>query len=98
MIPVSTVLEADFAVVGGGIGGLMAAISAAESGAGKVLVLEKAHVRRILDPFRQSARAAYYECYLLAPVAQSLYVLRKLSAGKLLPLYAQGDYVPLCVL
>ena len=46
MIPVSTVLEADFAVVGGGIGGLMAAISAAEAGAGKVLVLEKAHVRR----------------------------------------------------
>ena len=32
--------------MGGGIGGLMAAISAAEAGAEKVIVLEKAHVRR----------------------------------------------------
>ena len=46
MIPVKAVLEADLAVVGGGIGGLMAAISAAEAGAEKVIVLEKAHVRR----------------------------------------------------
>ena len=38
MIPVKAVLEADLAVVGGGIGGLMAAISAAEAGAEKGLV------------------------------------------------------------
>ena len=46
MIPVKAVLEADLAVVGGGIGGLMAAISAAQAGAEKVIILEKAHVRR----------------------------------------------------
>ena len=46
MIPVKAVLEADLAGVGGGIGGLMAAISAAQAGAEKVIILEKAHVRR----------------------------------------------------
>ena len=40
MIPVKAVLEADLAVVGGGIGGLMAAISAAQAGAEKVIILE----------------------------------------------------------
>ena len=46
MIPVSRTLEADVVIVGGGIGGAMAAISAAESGAKRVLVLEKCHIRR----------------------------------------------------
>lgn len=45
MIPVSKTIETELAVVGGGIGGLMAAISAAEKGV-KVTVLEKADTRR----------------------------------------------------
>ena len=45
MIPVSKTLETDIAVVGGGIGGLCAAIAAAEGGA-KVMVLEKANTKR----------------------------------------------------
>lgn len=46
MIPVSQTMEADVVIVGGGIGGAMAAISAAESGAKRVVVLEKCHTRR----------------------------------------------------
>jgi len=46
MIAVTKILEADVAIVGGGIGGLMAAIAAADSGAKNVLVLEKTHARR----------------------------------------------------
>lgn len=45
MIPVSKTLETDIAVVGGGIGGLCAAIAAAEGGA-RVMVLEKANTKR----------------------------------------------------
>lgn len=45
MISRKDVLEADLLVVGGGIGGLMAAIAAGRAGA-RVLVLEKAHARR----------------------------------------------------
>ena len=45
MIPVSKTLETDIAVVGGGIGGLCAAIAAAEGGA-RVTVLEKANTKR----------------------------------------------------
>lgn len=45
MIDMERALEADVLVVGGGIGGLMAAISAAGSGA-KVIVAEKADTRR----------------------------------------------------
>ncbi len=46
MIRISKRLDADVVVVGGGIGGPMAAISAAEAGAKKVIVLEKCHVKR----------------------------------------------------
>lgn len=46
MIPVSKTIEADVVIVGGGIGGPMAAIAAAEAGAKKVVVLEKCHVKR----------------------------------------------------
>ena len=41
MIPVSKTIEADVVIVGGGIGGPMAAIAAAEAGAKRVVVLEK---------------------------------------------------------
>lgn len=46
MIPVSKTIDADVLVAGGGIGGAMAAISAAEAGAGRVIVAEKCHARR----------------------------------------------------
>ncbi len=46
MIPLNRILDADVAVVGGGIGGAMAAIAAAEAGAGRVVLLEKCHVKR----------------------------------------------------
>ena len=45
MLPISKTLETDLAVIGGGIGGLMAAIAAAEQGT-RVIVLEKADTRR----------------------------------------------------
>ena len=46
MIPVSKTIEADVVIVGGGIGGPMAAIAAAEAGAKRVVVLEKCNVKR----------------------------------------------------
>lgn len=46
MIAIKQIIEADVAIVGGGIGGLMAAIGAAESGAKRVYVLEKTNARR----------------------------------------------------
>ena len=46
MIPVSKTIEADVVIVGGGIGGPMAAIAAAEGGAKNIVVLEKCHVKR----------------------------------------------------
>ncbi len=46
MIAVKPCLEADVLIVGGGIGGLMAAISAAKSGCTNVVVMEKMHARR----------------------------------------------------
>ncbi len=46
MIPVSKIIEADVVIVGGGIGGPMAAIAAAEAGAKRVVVLEKCNVKR----------------------------------------------------
>ena len=46
MIPARKILEADVVIVGGGIGGAMAAISAKEAGAERVVVLEKCNVRR----------------------------------------------------
>ena len=46
MIPVSKTIEADVVIVGGGIGGPMAAIAAAEAGAKRVVILEKCHVKR----------------------------------------------------
>lgn len=46
MIPVSKIIEADVVIVGGGIGGPMAAIAASEGGAKRVVVLEKCHVKR----------------------------------------------------
>ena len=46
MIPIRKTLEADVVIAGGGIGGAMAAISAREAGAERVVVLEKCNVRR----------------------------------------------------
>ncbi len=46
MIPVTKIIDADVAVVGGGLGGPMAAIAAAESGAKRVVLLEKCNVKR----------------------------------------------------
>lgn len=46
MIPVSRSIDADIVIVGGGIGGPMAAIAAAEAGAKRVIVLEKCNVKR----------------------------------------------------
>ena len=46
MIPTRKTLEADVVIAGGGIGGAMAAISAREAGAERVVVLEKCNVRR----------------------------------------------------
>ncbi len=46
MIPIKNSIQADVAIVGGGIGGLMAAIAAADAGARDIVVLEKAHARR----------------------------------------------------
>ena len=46
MIAVSRKIEADVVIVGGGIGGAMAAIAAADGGAQRVVVLEKCHVKR----------------------------------------------------
>ena len=46
MIAVKPCIEADLLIVGGGIGGLMAAISAAKSGCTNVVVMEKMHARR----------------------------------------------------
>ncbi len=45
MIPVKRVMDSDFVIVGGGIAGLSAAISAGQAGV-KVTVLEKADIRR----------------------------------------------------
>lgn len=45
MLPISKTIETDLVVIGGGIGGLMAAIAAAEQGT-RVVVLEKADTRR----------------------------------------------------
>ena len=46
MIPTRKTLEADVVIAGGGIGGAIAAISAREAGAERVVVLEKCNVRR----------------------------------------------------
>ena len=46
MIPIRKTLEADVVIAGGGIGGAMAAISAREACAERVVVLEKCNVRR----------------------------------------------------
>ena len=46
MIATKPCIEADLLIVGGGIGGLMAAISAAQSGCKNVVVMEKMHARR----------------------------------------------------
>ena len=46
MIPVSKSIGADVVIVGGGIGGAMAAIAAADGGAKNVVVLEKCNVKR----------------------------------------------------
>ncbi len=46
MLPVSKKIEADIAIIGGGIAGAMAAIAAKEAGAGRVVVLEKCNIRR----------------------------------------------------
>ena len=45
MLPIKEILDADVVIVGGGIGGLMAAISAAKGGA-STIVLEKANTKR----------------------------------------------------
>ena len=47
MIPVKNCIEADVLVVGGGIGGLMAAISAARSGCKNVVLMEKMPSQRL---------------------------------------------------
>ena len=46
MIATKPCIEADLLIVGGGIGGLMAAISAAQSGCKNVVVMEKMHAKR----------------------------------------------------
>ena len=46
MLAIKPCIEADLLIVGGGIGGLMGAISAARAGCGNVLVMEKMHARR----------------------------------------------------
>lgn len=46
MISANPVIEVDLLVVGGGIGGLMAAISAAQTGCGSVAIAEKSHALR----------------------------------------------------
>lgn len=45
MVPIKEILEADVVIAGGGIGGLMAAVSAAKAGA-STIVLEKANTKR----------------------------------------------------
>ena len=45
MLSIKEILDADVVVVGGGVGGMMAAVSAAKSGA-KTIVLEKANTKR----------------------------------------------------
>ena len=45
MLPIKEILDADVVIVGGGVGGLMAAVSAARNGAGTI-VLEKANTKR----------------------------------------------------
>ena len=45
MLPIKEILDADIVIVGGGVGGLMAAVSAAKKGA-KTIVLEKANTKR----------------------------------------------------
>ena len=45
MIPLKEQLDADVAVIGGGIAGLMAAIAAADKGA-QVVLLDKANTKR----------------------------------------------------
>lgn len=46
MVTVKPVLEADLLIVGGGIGGLMAGISAARAGCANVVIAEKSHALR----------------------------------------------------
>lgn len=46
MLPITQTIDADVAIVGGGIGGLMAGIAAADAGAKRVVILEKSHARR----------------------------------------------------
>ncbi len=45
MLPIKEILDADVVIVGGGVGGLMAAVSAARNGA-RTIVLEKANTKR----------------------------------------------------
>ncbi|MDL2313755.1 FAD-binding protein [Desulfovibrio sp. OttesenSCG-928-C14] len=60
MIRVGQTYETDVLIVGGGIGGLMAAISAAAEGA-RVLVAEKAHIRRSGDG---ATGNDHFACYI----------------------------------
>ena len=46
MIPISARYDCDFAIVGGGIGGLMAGIAAKDAGAERVIIFEKCHALR----------------------------------------------------
>ena len=46
MIPISKTIDTDVLIVGGGIGGLMAAVGACQGGAKDVLVVEKANTKR----------------------------------------------------
>ena len=62
MIPVSKTLETDIAVVGGGIGGLCAAIAAAEGGA-RVMVLEKANTKRSANCSTALSGCAMTRCF-----------------------------------